>query len=121
MADPDTPSTTGAHAASTGDDRGPEDIRRDIEQTREEMGDTVEALADKTDVKGQAKAKAEERKEAAREKVAEVREKVTGATPDSAGQAAAQAQTVAKENPIPVAAAGAFAAGFVLGRLTKRR
>jgi ElaB/YqjD/DUF883 family membrane-anchored ribosome-binding protein len=100
--------------------RGPEDIRQEIEQTREELGDTVEALADKTDVKGQAKAKAEDRKEAAREKVAEMREKVTGATPDSAGDAASQAQALARDNPIPVAAAGAFLAGFALGRLTRR-
>jgi ElaB/YqjD/DUF883 family membrane-anchored ribosome-binding protein len=102
-------------------DRGPQEIRRDIEQTRDELGDTVEALAGRTDVKGQAKAKAEERKEAAREKVAEMREKLTGTTPDSPGHAASQVQVVAKENPIPVAAAGAFAAGFALGRLTKRR
>jgi hypothetical protein len=48
--------------------RDPEEIRSDIEQTREELGDTVEALAAKTDVKAHAQEKAEEIKQEAREK-----------------------------------------------------
>lgn len=74
--------------------REPEEIRDDIEQTREELGDTVAAMAEKTDVKKQAQAKAEELK--------------------------GQAQQIAQENPMPMALAGAFLAGFLLGRLVSR-
>lgn len=35
----------------------PEEIRRDIEETREDLGDTVDALSAKTDVKARAKEK----------------------------------------------------------------
>jgi DNA-binding XRE family transcriptional regulator len=40
-------------------EKGPEEIRQEIEETREELGDTVAAVAEKTDVKKQAKAKLE--------------------------------------------------------------
>ena len=40
---------------TTSETRSPEEIRRDIEETRGELGDTVEALAAKADVKAQAK------------------------------------------------------------------
>ena len=39
----------------------PEELRRDIEQTREQLGDTVDALAYKADVKSRAKENVEER------------------------------------------------------------
>ena len=48
--------------------REPQEIRRDIAETRDELGDTVEALAAKTDVKAHAREKAEEIKQEAREK-----------------------------------------------------
>jgi hypothetical protein len=38
----------------------PEEIRREIEQTRRELGDTVDALSHKADVKEQARIKKEE-------------------------------------------------------------
>jgi uncharacterized protein DUF3618 len=38
----------------------PEEIRREIEQTRRELGDTVDALSHKADVKQQARIKKEE-------------------------------------------------------------
>jgi len=38
----------------------PEEIRREIEQTRRELGDTVDALSYKADVKEQARIKKEE-------------------------------------------------------------
>ncbi|MDN0194997.1 DUF3618 domain-containing protein [Streptomyces sp. S.PNR 29] len=38
--------------------KGPDELRRQIEQTRSELGDTVEELAGKADVKGRAKARA---------------------------------------------------------------
>jgi ElaB/YqjD/DUF883 family membrane-anchored ribosome-binding protein len=82
-------------SSATGADepREPEEIREDIDQTREELGDTVAAMAEKTDVKKQAQAKAEELK--------------------------GQAQRIAQENP-PMALAGAFVAGFLLGKLFSR-
>jgi len=46
--------------------RNPEEIRKDIEQTRVEVGQTVAAIAAKSDVKGQAKHRIEEVKGKAR-------------------------------------------------------
>jgi len=125
-------------AATPNEDRGPEEIRREIEHTREELGDTVAALAAKTDVKAQAQQGVEEAKQSVRDKVDEVKataqEKVAGArsaaqenAPESAQQAGQQAAQVAaqardqaaqvvNENPIP-AAAGALVAGLLLGYL----
>ncbi|HLM51812.1 MAG TPA: DUF3618 domain-containing protein [Solirubrobacteraceae bacterium] len=125
-------------AATPNDDRGPEEIRREIEHTREELGDTVAALAAKTDVKAQAQQGVEEARQSVRDKVDEVKataqEKVAGArsaaqenAPESAQQAGQQAAQVAaqardqaaqvvNENPIP-AAAGALVAGLLLGYL----
>jgi Protein of unknown function (DUF3618) len=44
-----------ADAGEPGEQRSPEEIRRDIDQTREDLGDTVAAVAQKADVKAQAK------------------------------------------------------------------
>ncbi|MEU8577160.1 DUF3618 domain-containing protein [Streptomyces asoensis] len=44
---------------------GPEELRRQVEQTRHELGETVEALAAKTDVKARAQEKATALKEQA--------------------------------------------------------
>jgi hypothetical protein len=100
--------------------RSPEEIRRDIEETRTELGDTVEALAAKADVKAQAKAKAEEIKHTAQERRDEFVAKAKAATPDSATGAAQQAAGVARERRVPLGIAAAFLGGFVLGRLTGR-
>lgn len=81
--------------------QGPSELRRDIEDTRAEMGETVSQVAAKTDVKKQAQAKADELKEQASAKAQEAKDK-------------------ARENPVPMALAGAFLAGMVLGRLTSR-
>lgn len=89
--------------------RQPEEIRRDIDTTRAELGETAAALAEKTDVKARAG-----------EKVEELKSRVRDSTPGSASSAATQAQRTARENPLPVAVAGAFAAGLVFGRLSKR-
>jgi hypothetical protein len=85
----------------------PDELRREIEQTRAELGATVEALSHKADVKGQV-----------REKRDEVKDRLRGATPQQAQQAAGQAAQKAKQRPLPLAALGALVAGFVLGRLT---
>jgi ElaB/YqjD/DUF883 family membrane-anchored ribosome-binding protein len=112
-------------------ERSPEEIREDIDQTRDELGDTAAAVAEKADVKKQAKAKvggvkqtasekADEIKQNAAAKKDEVADKAQQAAPDSAGDAAQQVQQFARENPVPVAAAGAFVAGFLIGRLRSR-
>lgn len=98
----------------------PEEIRDDIEQTRDELGETVAALAEKTDVKQQAQAKAEEVKGQATAKARELGEKAKEVAPDSASEGVQQAQRIAQENPMPMALAGTFLAGFVLGRLFSR-
>ena len=72
------------------------------------------------DVKQQAQAKAEELKGQAGAKAKELSDKAKEAAPDSAREGVQQAQRLAKENPVPLALAGAFLAGVVLGRLLSR-
>ena|SRR5947209_19600073 len=100
------PRTGSAPVTDTPD---PEQIQREIEQTRKELGSTVEALAHKADVKAQARQKAQHVKASVAEK-----------TPDSASELASQASQTARQKPVPVAAGGAFLAGFLIGRLTRR-
>jgi hypothetical protein len=70
----------------------PEELRREIEQTRRELGDTVDALSHKADVKEQARLKKEE-----------VQERV-------------------RSNPTPLAVGiGGFLALLLLMRLLRRR
>jgi Na+-transporting methylmalonyl-CoA/oxaloacetate decarboxylase gamma subunit len=89
-------------ADTANEQRSPEEIRRDIEDTRGELGDTVEALAAKADVKAQAQ-----------ERVDEVKQKVADVTP-------ASVQQTAKQNPLPFVAGGALLVGFLLGRVSAR-
>jgi ElaB/YqjD/DUF883 family membrane-anchored ribosome-binding protein len=105
--------------------REPEEIREEIESTRQELGDTIEALAEKTDVKAQAQHKVEDTKASINEKKDdllgkkdELLGKAKQASPETAVNAAAQAQQKARDNPVPLALIGAFALGFLLGRLT---
>jgi len=49
-----------------------------------------------------------------------VADKVKEAAPESPGEAAAQAQSLARENPMPIALAAAFVAGVVVGRIFSR-
>jgi len=53
-------------------------------------------------------------------KAKELSAKAKEAAPDSAGEGVEQAQRLAKENPLPLAFAGVFLAGVVLGRLLSR-
>jgi hypothetical protein len=46
--------------------------------------------------------------------------KAKEASPDSAAKVATQASQKAGENPLPLAAIGPFAFGFLAGRVTKR-
>jgi len=137
----------GEDRATVEDQASPEELRRDIRQTREQLGETAAALAEKTDVKAQAKAKVEDLKQAAAEKAdslkragAEKAESVKqaasekgSATPgtgnvQSAGSGlmarasavAAQARTKAQENPVAAAAGAAFIGGVLVGRRRSR-
>jgi Protein of unknown function (DUF3618) len=87
---------------AAGEQRSPEEIRRDIEETRDDLGDTVEALAAKADVKGQAKDKADE-----------LKQKAADVTP-------AGVQQAAQQRPLPFAIGGALLVGFLLGRVSAR-
>ena len=107
--------------SAVADADNPEQIREHIEETRQELGETVEALAAKTDVKAQAKRKVEETKSSVVEKKDELVSKARNASPDGAGEAVSQVPEMAQRNPLPLTAAGAFLAGIVTGRLTKRR
>jgi hypothetical protein len=110
----------GTAGAPVTEAKDPEQLREEIEETRREMGDTVEALAAKADVKARMKHKVEATKESAAQKKDDLLGKARETSPDSVSAGAAQATQKAKENPLPVAALGAFAGGFLLGRLTKR-
>jgi hypothetical protein len=98
----------------------PETIRREIETTREELGDTVAALAAKADVKTQAKQKIEDAKAALAGKKDELIGKAKETSPQSASTAAVGVSEKARQNPVPVAAAGAFAFGFLAGWAMRR-
>jgi ElaB/YqjD/DUF883 family membrane-anchored ribosome-binding protein len=111
----------------TEEQRSPEEIREDIEETREELGDTAAAVAQKADVKKQAKAKVEAAKEMASAKADSVkqaatakRDEVAEKAPDSAGAAVQRVQRFRQEKPAALAIGGAFIAGFVLGKLRSR-
>jgi ElaB/YqjD/DUF883 family membrane-anchored ribosome-binding protein len=109
------PSTSGTGVT---DARDPEQIKEQIEATREELGDTVESLAAKTDVKAQAKRRIEETKSSIAARKEELLGKAKQASPEAAVSAASGASQKARENPLPVAVAGAFALGFLAGRFT---
>jgi ElaB/YqjD/DUF883 family membrane-anchored ribosome-binding protein len=98
----------------------PEEIRREIEATREELGDTVAALATKADVKAQAKQKIETTKAAVTGKKDQLIGKAKDASPQSASTAAVSVSEKARQNPVPVAAAGAFAFGLLAGWAMRR-
>jgi hypothetical protein len=101
-------------------ERTPEQIEADIERTRREMGDTVAAVAEKADVKAQAKNKVEETRARITEKKDEVLHRTRSAAPDSAGEGAAKAAQVARENRRPLVIGGAVLVAFVLGRISGR-
>jgi hypothetical protein len=100
--------------------KDPDQIRDEIEATRRELGDTVEALAYKADVKARVREKIGHTKESAAHKKDDLLGKAHAASPASVSSGAAHATEMARDNPLPVAAIGAFMGGFLLGRLTKR-
>jgi uncharacterized protein DUF3618 len=109
-------------------DKTPEQIRREIEDTRQELGDTAAALAAKTDVKARAKEKVEGIKQTVSEKKEALASSSAGATGaggqgsplDQVKAKAPELKAKAQQNPIPTAAIAAFIGGFVFGRLTSR-
>jgi ElaB/YqjD/DUF883 family membrane-anchored ribosome-binding protein len=100
--------------------RSPEELRQEIEQTRDELGDTVEALAAKTDVKAQTKDRISAFTEAAQQRKEEFFSKAKEATPDSASGGAQQFAATVQRQPLPFTAAGAFALGLLVGLLLGR-
>jgi ElaB/YqjD/DUF883 family membrane-anchored ribosome-binding protein len=127
--------------------RTPDAIRRDIEHTREELAETAAALVERADVKARADEKLDETKARFTHTIDEAKAKVTntagaakeklaltaGASAETAPGAASSppasparqaagslAQTV-RENPLPVALVGGFAAGALIGWLVARR
>jgi ElaB/YqjD/DUF883 family membrane-anchored ribosome-binding protein len=113
------PRTGGTQVSAEGT-RDPQEIRRDIEETRDELGDTVEALAEKTDVKSQTQKKIADVKQSVNIKKDEVIGRARQASPEGARSAAGTMSQKARENPLPVAVAGAFVAGLLFGRITNR-
>lgn len=80
----------------------PEEIQREIEQTREHLGQTVEELAAKADVKTRAQAKVADVKARARVRAAEVSGQVR------------RSQAVRRDWPLALVAAGILAMGAAL-------
>jgi ElaB/YqjD/DUF883 family membrane-anchored ribosome-binding protein len=111
----------GSPAVGTPGQRGPEQIRADIEHTRREVGDTAAALAQKADVKAQGRAKLEEIKARLRGKAQDTAHRVGERTPAPVKHAASTASTTAKQHPVPIgigaaALVGAVLLGWRLGR-----
>jgi hypothetical protein len=111
------PGATSTTVTETGD---PQELRREIESTREELGDTVAALAAKADVKAQARQKIEDTKTTVAGKKDELFGKAKEASPETATTAATSVSVKARQNPVPVVAAGCFAFGFLAGWVMRR-
>ncbi|MFF6998853.1 DUF3618 domain-containing protein [Streptomyces sp. NPDC008313] len=127
----ETAHDTGAHlAAGDGDAhasgaKGPDELRRQIAETRTQLGDTVEELAAKADVKARAKVRAAELRHRADEKKARLRGRASHAghavqdkavhagqvvqhnVPEPVRSGAGSAVRAGRRNPRPVVVAGA--------------
>lgn len=108
-----------------GEQRSAEEIRRDIERTRAQLGETVAetvaAVSQKADVKAQAQAKVSDVRQGAQARKDQLLAKARGATPESAAAGAQHVAGTAKRNPVPLAVAGALAAGVLIGWMIGRR
>ncbi|MFF7858568.1 DUF3618 domain-containing protein [Streptomyces sp. NPDC007904] len=107
---------TGSHvdagaqgAAAPQGAKGPDELRRQIEQTRHELGDTVEQLAGKMDVKGRARARADDLRDKA------------GAMTVQLRSGAVQAGRAGMQHRRPVLIAGAAAGALVAAGMLLRR
>ncbi|MEV5436185.1 DUF3618 domain-containing protein [Streptomyces sp. NPDC052682] len=108
----DTRNEGAGATAAGGGAKGPDELRRQIEQTRSELGDTVEELAGKADVKGRARARA-----------ADLRDKAGAMTVQLRSTAAQAGQTMQAElrHPRPVLVAGAAAGAVVAAEVLRRK
>ncbi|MFG3321988.1 DUF3618 domain-containing protein [Streptomyces sp. NPDC048171] len=100
---------TGSTAQPTGA-KGPDELRRQIEETRSQLGDTVEELAGKADVKGRAKARAADLRDKAGAMTVQLRSSAAHAghtVQDRAGRAGHSA-----EEHVPDRARGAVRTGL---------
>ncbi|GGV79381.1 DUF3618 domain-containing protein [Streptomyces griseoloalbus] len=89
--------------------KGPDELRRQIEQTRHELGDTVEELAGKMDVKGRARARADDLRDRA------------GAMTVQMRSSAAHAGEVGARQRKPILLASAVVAVVVAAGVVMRR
>lgn len=89
--------------------KGPDELRREIEQTRHELGDTVEQLAGKMDVRGNATARMEDLRDRAGAMTVQLRSNAT------------QAWLAGTRKPWPVMVAGGAVAGLVATAVLRRR
>jgi chromosome segregation ATPase len=109
-----------ADGSAVTQEREPQEIRKEIEDTRHELGDTVASLAEKADVKAQTKHKVEETKASISEKSEDVLGKAKSTSPEGAGRLASDALRKAREHAVPLATGGALIAGFLIGRARPR-
>jgi hypothetical protein len=112
------PSPDGASVTQA---REPEQIRADIRFTRQQLGDTVATLAEKADVKAQARHRVDDAKATASQKKDEMIGKAKQASPQGASSLVSRGAAKARERPLPLAVAGAFAIGLIVGRTTSRQ
>jgi gas vesicle protein len=98
----------------------PDEIRREIEQTRSEMGDTAQALGHKANVPARTKGWVTDKKDAVVSAVAGTKDSVTSTVSDAVpdgGQlkeSGRRAVSLVQSNPLGLALGGA-AIGFVAG------
>jgi dsDNA-specific endonuclease/ATPase MutS2 len=109
-----------AKSTTVTESNDPGQIREGIDATRQELGDTVAALSEKADIKAQAKQKLEDTKASVAGKKDQLLGKAREASPQAAVSAASQASQRARQHPVPLAVAGAFATGFLAGRVSGR-
>lgn len=99
-------------------------IREEIDATRQELGETIEALAEKTDMRAQAKHELAKMKAYVSEKTDALlgkKDYPLGEAVTSPASTASAANEKAPTNLVPLAAVGAFALGWVVGRRRSRR
>ena len=81
----------------------------------------MKALTEKTDVKARTQDRLSAVKDTAQQKKDEFVANATEAAPDSASAGAQQLSATVQRKPLPFTAAGAFAAGVLIGLLLGRR
>jgi hypothetical protein len=125
---------TGPAGQPAGGAKGPDELRRQIEQTRHELGDTVEELAGKADVKGRAKARAADLRDRAGAMTVQLRSSAAQAghtvqeRANRAGHAVEHGVPgpvrglvrAGRRHPAPVLLAGAAGAAVAAGVLLRR-